>query len=98
MLENQPLLFLFSAFFSDFLSIKSLKKRYVGSSNSDNGVFCQWNHNLNDDFETFVQEFPIDDNISECFASSSDDTIKDLEGIVSEVSFNGFIYYHLKGL
>lgn len=70
--------------FVDFLSIKSLKKRYLGSSNSDNGVFYQWNHNVDDDFETFVQEFPIDDNISECFASSSDDTVKDLEGVMSE--------------
>lgn len=74
--------------FVDFLSIKSLKQRYVGRSNSDNGVFCPWNSQLDDDFETFVQEFPIDDNISECFAYSSDDTIKDLEGVVSEDESN----------
>ncbi|GAB1607174.1 hypothetical protein Ahia01_001000600, partial [Argonauta hians] len=38
---------------------------------------------MDEDFETFVKEFPIDDNISECFASSSDDTVHNSDSTIS---------------
>ncbi|XP_036354512.1 uncharacterized protein LOC115227425 [Octopus sinensis] len=93
---------------NNFLSIKSLKQRYIqrshdgrlgggegggrgggrgggggGGGSGADANFNLWNRRFDEDFETFVKEFPIDDNISECFASSSDDTVRNSDSTVS---------------
>ncbi|CAL1536897.1 unnamed protein product [Lymnaea stagnalis] len=56
--------------FLDILTIRSLKERYHGGSESDDNDFSMDTTSNHDDLETFVRDFRIDDSISDCFADS----------------------------
>lgn len=70
-------------FTPDFITIRALQERY-GTTEPHRAKPNNYHPSpkadaiyVNEiDFETFVQQFPIDDSIAECFASSSDTALK----------------------
>ncbi|XP_021362475.1 uncharacterized protein LOC110456212 isoform X2 [Mizuhopecten yessoensis] len=57
----------------DILTIQSMQERYSDSEKTEvsNDSFVDVALVTDQDFENFVREFPIDDSISECFASDN---------------------------
>ncbi|KAH9509592.1 hypothetical protein Btru_043968 [Bulinus truncatus] len=58
-------------FTENILTIRSLKERYHVDSDTDESVSTMLTNN--DDLESFVRDFAIDDSISDCFADESDE-------------------------
>lgn len=64
---------------TDFISIKSIQERYGHIESPRGNIRHSYSENeavyQNEvEFETFVQQFPIDDSIAECFAAANDST------------------------
>ncbi|XP_033724943.1 LOW QUALITY PROTEIN: uncharacterized protein LOC117314942 [Pecten maximus] len=68
----------------DILTIQSMHERYSDSEKTEvsNESFVDVALVTDKDFENFVREFPIDDSISECFATNS------LDGAPSSINSN----------
>ncbi|XP_055873447.1 uncharacterized protein LOC106051621 [Biomphalaria glabrata] len=56
----------------DFLTIRSWKERYHTDSETDESIKTLLTNN-EEDLESFVRDFTIDDSISDCFAEDLDD-------------------------